>query len=490
MAYLREKIKNLGLSTILFLAIVFLLPIQTRIVHFFPDSHLKQNYVFYNTLFLHLTDILLILAGFILLYKNKFRVKHHYRSALLVIVAIFVLSVFSVVVSHETNIYLLIFGLFKLVIGITLFCFTLNILSVKPVKQWVNIIFWLILAISIFELILGVSQYFSQQSLGLKILGEEYLRSGLDGVAKFKIQDSSLWTFDLWFGVSRETYIMRPYGTFPHPNVFGAFMGFATIFTYYLFLVSRGTLGKALIGLALFAQIFTITISFSRVAISAWLLASIVLFALYYVLGGGQLGKLFGVKLSMEEGDGPGLQRRNLGQLAVLVVCSLVFCATVFYPQFLERGGVVSYGTTNNEAITDRLLYQKVALEMIKKEPLSGVGYQNFVMAMDEYSPVPLKPYQHQPVHNIYLLIAAETGILGLLAFLLLIFLVVKSAFVNSLTPLRIAALAAFIGFLFIGFFDHYLLTIQQGRLMFFLVAGILVAGDFAHNENKKTSLR
>jgi O-antigen ligase len=483
MAYLREKINKIGLPLLLLLVVVFLLPIQTRMVRFLTESHVNQSYVFYNTLFLHLTDLVLVAALCLLLFWHQFPVKQGNKHVSLAILAFLAISFISTIVSHETNEIIVFFGLFKLIIGITLFCFTLNTLSNISVKQLLNIIFWLILAISIFQLLLGVSQYFSQHSFGIKILGEEYLRPYLDGVAKFRTADGSLWIFDRLFGVSRETYIMRPYGTLPHPNVFGAFMGFTSIFTYYLFLVSRGTKKRGFLGLVIFAQIFGLIISFSRVAICAWVLASAVWLAIMFAVKTGWLERKFHMKLAT---DGwLDWHKQDLKKLLGLVVFSLGFCALIFYPQFLERGGIVSYGTTNAESVSDRLLYQKVAVEMIKKQPLLGVGYQNFVLAMDEYSPMPIKPYQHQPVHNIYLLVASETGILGLAAFLLFLFFVLRSA-LKSFTPLKIAALAVFAGFLFIGFFDHYLLTIQQGRLMFFLAAGILAADPIEHIENKK----
>jgi O-antigen ligase len=110
------------------------------------------------------------------------------------------------------------------------------------------------------------------------------------------------------------------------------------------------------------------------------------------------------------------------------------------------------------------------------KRPLLGVGFQNFVQVMDEYSLVKLKNYQHQPVHNIYLLIAAESGFLGLLCFLGFIFLIFKTSVKKIENPLVLILLSAWSAFLFIGLFDHYPLTSQQGRLMFFLVAGLLLS--------------
>ena len=48
---------------------------------------------------------------------------------------------------------------------------------------------------------------------------------------------------------------------------------------------------------------------------------------------------------------------------------------------------------------------------MIKAHPLSGVGFNHFVVRMQEFASQPLKAYQFYPVHNIYLLIAAENGL-------------------------------------------------------------------------------
>jgi len=63
-----------------------------------------------------------------------------------------------------------------------------------------------------------------------------------------------------------------------------------------------------------------------------------------------------------------------------------------------------------------RLYVWLAAIQMIEDHPL-GVGYGLFKFYLPEYSPV----YRFRAAHNSYLLLAAETGVLGLLAFLVVL---------------------------------------------------------------------
>ncbi|MCL5435585.1 MAG: O-antigen ligase family protein [Patescibacteria group bacterium] len=449
----------------IFLFLCFFLPFQTRIVFFTGKSQIFGIYSFYNTLFYYFTDLIItfvLILWFYFVIKDKFHVEQR-RETVCVNSFLFVfwfILLISDLVSYETISAVSIFGLIKLFIIFLLFCFITNIVKFeKLVKQ----IFWLISVSSIIQGVIVIFQYFLQRSLGLKILGEEYIRANLPGVASFKILFGYRWIFDQIMHVSREALIVRPYGTFSHPNVMGAFMAFSALLSVYLLVVAHETWKKVLLKGILSVQIFALVISFSRVAV------------LSFVIGFG----IFMIATIFLRARGTGSLFKNNFRLAptiFFVGCLLLGCFILFSPQFLERTGVVSYGTSNREAVEDRVLYQKIAFNMIAKRPLTGVGYQNFVSAMDEYSPVALKDYQHQPVHNIYLLIAAESGLAGLMCFLGFIFIIVKKALKKIREPLVLMLLSVFFGFLFIGLFDHYPLTVQQGRLMFFLVAGLLFA--------------
>ncbi|MGD8624766.1 MAG: O-antigen ligase family protein [Anaerolineae bacterium] len=62
-----------------------------------------------------------------------------------------------------------------------------------------------------------------------------------------------------------------------------------------------------------------------------------------------------------------------------------------------------------------------IATNMVEAHPWLGVGLNNFVLVMPDYDHVGLSRWRVAPAHNIYFLTVAETGILGLLAFLWLL---------------------------------------------------------------------
>ena len=106
----------------------------------------------------------------------------------------------------------------------------------------------------------------------------------------------------------------------------------------------------------------------------------------------------------------------------------------------------------------------KIALKMFTDHPLSGAGLNNFTVVMDQYGYVPATTRFLQPVHNIYLLILSETGLIGAMGFG---YLFLKGPFWRGKAgPYWIL--------LFLGLFDHYPLTLQTGMLLFILVFSYL----------------
>ena len=101
---------------------------------------------------------------------------------------------------------------------------------------------------------------------------------------------------------------------------------------------------------------------------------------------------------------------------------------------------------------------------MFLDNPLTGVGLNNFTISMEKYGYVTAATRFLQPVHNIYLLILSETGLLGLAAF---IYLLYKgwTLFIDKVQPCHLSLLILLI-LLFLGLFDHYFFTLQQGLLL------------------------
>lgn len=111
--------------------------------------------------------------------------------------------------------------------------------------------------------------------------------------------------------------------------------------------------------------------------------------------------------------------------------------------------------------ITHRVELIKASFEMIKENFLFGVGLNNFIPNLVKVSNKFVNSWELQPVHNIFLLVLSEVGIIGLLAFCLLLF---AGLTVNGY-PL--------IAILLTGLSDHYWLTLQQNILLFTFVVVI-----------------
>jgi len=294
-----------------------------------------------------------------------------------------------------------------------------------------------------FQALIAMAQYFGQHSLGLRWLGEmEFSRQNLQNAAITATPDGKLWTFG---STSPFEVAVRAAGTLSHPNVLGGFLMMTALATMSL---TRGKLRAVLMAL----QLTALTLSFSRAALFG------------FVLG-------FGVWLFCQ------VQQRKLVKQAVATVVgsfALIFC--LFHQQIIHRGGIVNYNQLAQQSDSVRLTYQTIAFRMIEKKPLLGIGHQQFMMRTGEY----LLPGQDASqfvgaAHNIYLIWAAETGLVSLLCFLALWAFVAWNGWVARSSPHVPCLLGILLGLLLIGCCDFYPLTFQSGRLMLFLVGGLLV---------------
>ena len=124
-----------------------------------------------------------------------------------------------------------------------------------------------------------------------------------------------------------------------------------------------------------------------------------------------------------------------------------------------------------------RFIYWSDALSILRDNPLWGAGLNTYARVIRQYSEVD----QAYP-HNCYLQMAAELGVIGVLAFfyfLLQIFRAARLRLANktSFDPeLTHAFLAAFAGLCVQSFFDTTLYSSQLAPL-FWLLAGLAVVG-------------
>lgn len=111
--------------------------------------------------------------------------------------------------------------------------------------------------------------------------------------------------------------------------------------------------------------------------------------------------------------------------------------------------------------ITHRIELIKAALTIVKENFWFGVGLNNFIPNLVKVSNTFVNSWELQPVHNIFLLVFSETGMVGLYVLCSMLY----AGLIAYNLPL--------IAILVTGLNDHYWLTLQQNLLLFTYVVVI-----------------
>lgn len=163
-----------------------------------------------------------------------------------------------------------------------------------------------------------------------------------------------------------------------------------------------------------------------------------------------------------------------------------------------------------SQSFSDRNFFQNVSRETISQYPLWGSGAGTSIFQYKEVlgeEVIKFEPWQFQPVHNIYYLVAAELGLVGLFIYLWIIFEILKLNLMKIVSretiadkgnasenvsretmggekALRMVLTVVLSAFLLIGFWDHYLYSFWPGQIMLGLVLGVLVT-EFHNPQNR-----
>lgn len=461
-----KKLSCLPYLSFVFLAIVFLIPLQKRYdkpLRSFAVSILNQDIslpaLFDRSLYFYITDLLilflLICTVFSILRQDIRWRSFFFRKSALYLSLFVLFSFVSILTSSTASYYLHYFRFFHLLLAVLLFNALVNGLFFTDTKKWIPRIFWTLVLTTLIQCLIGIAQYMLQNKLGLSKWGEAFNFTDRFP-SHFIMSDGSKWLLDRFFCPSDiPKFVIRAYGTLPHPNVLGGFVFLGSIATYYLYYQTQRLSIKIVLSLAIFIELFTLCITYSRSAIFAWLMGTTLLLALIIF----KIERRFSSKTKA---------------LFCTIFISGCICIALFYAQFFQRGGIVGSNEVSRAGNAQRMEYFQMSLEMIKKNPIAGVGMNNFVVRMQDFAPSELNTHQFQAVHSIYFLIASEEGLIGLVLFALFLFSLIRDPLRTKLTPLSAMLLSIFAGFLFIGCCDYYFLVYQQGRLMFFIAAGLL----------------
>lgn len=388
---------------------------------------------------------------------------------------------------------------------------TAKIFNTRKCSTW-NIFAIIVIFIATFQSIIGIIQVIIQHSIGFLWLKESIISPNLPGIAKIVLDGHK--------------YI-RAYGLFPHPNILAGFLIFSivVILLYkkmfhpekYLN-VPRGTIW-AINKMIIFNVILTIQLIALALTLSKSAIIGLILSILYIYLyvppastrgdrsstRGGRLPHgMFHARpaecstLAPSEQNVPrgtflhDLERSNK-RFKIYILSMLIMLISIF---IIFKSDI---NTIILNSINERSLYLNVSRGTISTNPILGVGTGQFVFNMQEYSPILLETWQFQPVHNVFLLIWSELGIIGLELFIYWLYKLFhvehsspspyqgegrgevneKYILQNNINILSIETLLCYfkgilLGFFFIMLFDHYLWDIQQGSFLLWIVAGFI----------------
>jgi hypothetical protein len=230
------------------------------------------------------------------------------------------------------------------------------------------------------------------------------------------------------YGVVRENFFghtrIPAYGTFRHPNVFGGFL--AIVLLWMLVRIPE----NRFVTLAFIPGVFAL---FFTVSISAWLLFSLGLLSVFLIKKFNGYGKI-----------------------------SVIFAALIFISVFTLLPLFSSISSLNEEpSFYRRADFIVTGLELVRENILFGVGVNN-ITVVTNYS------LFIQPIHNVYVLLFAESGVFAFLFFILFLVYAFKKALPYPLLLITLFQIVALAGI------DHYFYTINQTQILFWLTLGVV----------------
>ena len=246
--------------------------------------------------------------------------------------------------------------------------------------------------------------------------------------------------------------MLRAYGTFPHPNIFGGYVAVGVLMLAWLarFVRSRRGILLSLLAAALLAS--TLVITFSR---SAWLAIVLALLAMVFLMRRERR-----------------LPPKRVIPMIILGSISLLATIAVFHTQVFARfnPSLRLEAISINERQTQYQTFSSVFLSA----PILGVGPGAYTFALasrDPGQPV----WSYQPIHSVFLLILSELGVIGFAFLAFWIWQMGKLLWMNVRVPDGMLAVSLGIVLLVIALLDHYFWSVWPGLALSALSLGVMV---------------
>lgn len=390
-------------SDIFFLLTLALIPIQLGKFFFQDYSYVLGIPIDYRAVTVYASDIALVLYIAFFTLEHKLRLipklidKKILATLILFDLYLFINSLFFSI-SKEASLFqslkITLFSLFAI--------FAATTLAKKDIRSIASKVIYFSL---LWQFMIVLWQLILQRSLGLWALGERAYSSLGFQVAHIDFLGNQ---------------ITRPYGTFSHPNILGAF--------FVIFLILGSILQSRQSRLLAILYSVGIILTFSKSSA-----ASLILYLFI-------------------------LEKNLIFKIAILLCLIPV---TYSFINYLGQNQLFS--------IAERLQLAQAAIDISLQSFVFGVGPNNFIIELSKLNLFSIAQTRLlQPVHNLFLLVLTETGIIGLV--LLVAFLFQVSANLKDKKKI-----AFFLVLLLFSTFDHFFWTIQQGQFLFWLSMAVLL---------------
>lgn len=270
------------------------------------------------------------------------------------------------------------------------------------------------------------------------------------------------------FGTGFEQ-ILRPSGTFHHPNVLGSFMVYCVPIFFMFTLIKKKFISQLPFYVTVTAGAYALLMSYSR---------------------GGWAGCALAIMLILIIAS-----RKKL--IKAKTVASIALSGLVLAGLFFPLWKPLAWRLTRSDdfATASRVVLLQQAYLMTSAHPLLGVGLGNYAETSRDYLPERSNLIRFAPkgyiAHNRYAVVAGETGFVGLFIFLWFLWRVAKTAYVNMHTTkgdiqlISIGLFGALMGIYAAMMVDHF--SDNTRNIMFFFFTALIVSIQFYFRENPKS---
>lgn len=376
-AVVRDKVRfllgSLLLSSTIAMAFFLWSPVGPLYPHRSGPQPAPELYVFDLPLFL--LFIVLILRKY---PRDQFRNLYRIDLAILLLLFFCLLSFIS-----STYCILSLTGILLMVrMAMIYYCVSRGVSRQKDVKTFVILLLMCLIA----ESVLGLCQ----AQLGV-----------LKWLQTTHLTEATLQTFEMSLG---SISVARPFGTFDWTGPWANYLGMLSPFALSVFWFCKSKSERALGIIAYSIGILGLVVSVQR---QDWIHVPLVFVLLAFIA------------YRRSKGQKANMKRKLLVLFFMMVVVGSVFSG---YLKARMHQGV-------DDSAYSRLPYAKVALQIIREEPISGVGLNNYTEVMHRYDKkgVLRELGLEFAVHNELLHITAEIGVFGLFAYLLIWWLAVNN---------------------------------------------------------------